>query len=158
MNIAYNADCLPAMREYPDNYFDLAVVDPPYGIGESGGTNFTRSKIATAKAYKAFAGMDKEPPPKEYFLELLRVSKNQIIWGGITSQTASRTPPQVAGLCGTKKTERQTSPTANWPTQASKRPLGYFALGGKECCKAIWQTRKFASTQRKSLWPSISGY
>ena len=39
MNIAYNCDCLPAMREYPDNYFDLAVVDPPYGCGftEGGG-------------------------------------------------------------------------------------------------------------------------
>jgi len=69
------------MAEYPDNYFDLAIVDPPYGIGENGSNNKTRGKLATPKNYKAFAGLDKEPAPKEYFEELFRVSKNQIIWG-----------------------------------------------------------------------------
>lgn len=65
----------------PDKCFDLAVVDPPYGIGESGSNNKTRSCLAVATAYKPFAGDDSEAPPFEYFRELERVSKNQIIFG-----------------------------------------------------------------------------
>ena len=77
MNIAYNMDCLEAMRQMPDKYFDLAVVDPPYGIGMDGGT----------VGYKGFNNFtkkdwDKSTPEKVYFDELFRVSKNQIIWGG----------------------------------------------------------------------------
>lgn len=48
-NIAVNIDCMEYMRTLPDNAFDLAVVDPPYGIGESGSKNHTRGKLATAK-------------------------------------------------------------------------------------------------------------
>ena len=82
----YNGDCMEGMAEYPDNYFDLAIVDPPYGIGESGQRNVSgdrpTSKWAnpTSKQYKSFD--DSKPPKEAYFLELLRVSKNQIIWGG----------------------------------------------------------------------------
>lgn len=74
-------DCMQGMKEFPDKYFDLAIVDPPYGIGENGDTNHTRSKLTKAKDYKAFSGNDLKPPDKEYFDELFRVSKNQIIWG-----------------------------------------------------------------------------
>jgi site-specific DNA-methyltransferase (adenine-specific) len=74
-------DCVSAMKNYPDNYFDLAVVDPPYGIGESGEKNNTRSKLAKSKDYKAFSGNDLNSPNQDYFNELIRVSKNQIIWG-----------------------------------------------------------------------------
>ena len=77
----YNMDCMQGMKEFPDKYFDLAIVDPPYGIGENGDKNHTRCKLAKAKNYKAFSGNDIEPPSKEYFDELFRVSKNQIIWG-----------------------------------------------------------------------------
>ena len=77
----YNEDCLEGMKRLPDNYFDLAIVDPPYGIGENGSRNHTRGKIAKSKNYKAFAGFDIEPPSNDYFKELFRVSKNQIIWG-----------------------------------------------------------------------------
>lgn len=69
------------MKQIPDNYFELAIVDPPYGIGESGSSNKTRSKLVKSKQYKDYEGLDKEPPSKEYFNELLRVSKNQIIFG-----------------------------------------------------------------------------
>jgi site-specific DNA-methyltransferase (adenine-specific) len=77
----FNTDCLEAMKSYPDNYFELAIVDPPYGIGEDGSKNHTRGKLAVAKNYKSFSGQDKEPPSHEYFEELIRISKNQIIWG-----------------------------------------------------------------------------
>jgi site-specific DNA-methyltransferase (adenine-specific) len=76
----FNEDCMEVMARYPDKYFDLAVVDPPYGIGEDGGSNHSRSKIAKSKIYTP-KNWDKEPPNKMYFDELIRVSKNQIIWG-----------------------------------------------------------------------------
>ena len=76
-----NCDCMQGMKQFPDKYFDLAIVDVPYGIGENGDKNHTRSKIAKSKDYKSFAGNDLNPPDKEYFDELFRVSKNQIIFG-----------------------------------------------------------------------------
>lgn len=77
----YNEDCMVGMARYPDKHFDLAIVDPPYGIGESGAKNHSRVKLATAKDYKPFHGDDLKPPDESYFSELRRVSKNQIIWG-----------------------------------------------------------------------------
>ena len=73
----FNEDCMTGMKQYPDKYFDLAIVDPPYGIGEGG--NNTSRHHSQAK-YKA-TDWDREPPPIEYFKELRRVSKNQIVWG-----------------------------------------------------------------------------
>lgn len=81
LNRLYKMDCMEGMKEFPDKYFDLAIVDPPYGIGESGEKNHTRSRLATSKNYKEFFGQDKEPPPPQYFDELFRVSKNQVIFG-----------------------------------------------------------------------------
>ena len=76
-----NIDCMEYMATQPDKAFDLAIVDPPYGIGENGDRNASRGKLAVAKDYKSFAGGDKEPPTVAYFIELQRVSKNQIVWG-----------------------------------------------------------------------------
>ena len=75
----YNIDCMELMAQYPDKYFDLSVCDPPYGIGEDGGKARTRGSKRTNGEKK---GWDNERPNAEYFAELLRVSKNQIIWGG----------------------------------------------------------------------------
>ncbi len=77
----YNMDCKQGMKEFSDRYFDLAVIDPPYGIKESGEKNSTRSCKAKSKDYISFAGGDESPPDEEYFQELFRVSKNQIIFG-----------------------------------------------------------------------------
>lgn len=81
-------DCMNFLPDFPDNYFDVAVVDPPYGIKEHGGKN--RSKYVKQKngssiyvpdgGYKNY-GWDNKPPDREYFKQLFRVSKNQIIWG-----------------------------------------------------------------------------
>jgi site-specific DNA-methyltransferase (adenine-specific) len=71
------ADCMDFMREFPDKYFDLAIVDPPYGIGDkkltSGGT--------WANKYKSGDAAWDVAPNEKYFSELMRTSKNQIIWG-----------------------------------------------------------------------------
>lgn len=50
------SDCMEYMSRFPNGFFDIAVVDPPYGIGESGKTNHTRSKLATSKDYEPFRG------------------------------------------------------------------------------------------------------
>tara|TARA_R110000822_G_scaffold15064_1_gene52429 strand:+ start:137 stop:841 length:705 start_codon:yes stop_codon:yes gene_type:complete len=73
-------DCVSAMKNYPDNYFDLAVVDPPYGIGESKNVKGRKGVLAKKSNYK-IKDWDNESPNDIYFKELQRVSKNQIIWG-----------------------------------------------------------------------------
>ena len=73
-------DCMEYMKGIPDGYFDLAVVDPPSGIGEDGLKNHSRDSIASAKKYTP-KNWDSEPPSKIYFDELLRVSKQAIVWG-----------------------------------------------------------------------------
>ena len=71
-------DCMNLMSEFPDNHFDLAVVDPPYGIGEK----FKGGKSGKMQFNEVVdKGWDVVPSP-EYFIELRRVSKNQIVWGG----------------------------------------------------------------------------
>lgn len=104
----YNMDCMEGMKEFPDGYFELAIVDPPYGINAPNmamGSNKSRKGngypgVSTAERLRkgrlnqgsgklknrALNTMDCdwdfEPPSDEYFKELFRVSKNQIIWGG----------------------------------------------------------------------------
>lgn len=78
-----NEDNMELMKRYPDNYFDLAIVDPPYGIGMSKGTmSSNKIKNITSKRNYISKDWDSEIPSDKYFKELFRVSKNQIIWGG----------------------------------------------------------------------------
>jgi site-specific DNA-methyltransferase (adenine-specific) len=81
-----HGDCMEGMKGYADNHFDVAIVDPPYGIDitgqfesankEGGKSMFKQTKGIVKKEW------DKNIPSEEYFIELKRVSKNQIIWGG----------------------------------------------------------------------------
>jgi site-specific DNA-methyltransferase (adenine-specific) len=75
----YNVDCIEIMKSKPDKCYDLAIVDPPYGIGYDGAKQ-TSGSHGGRKAHE-FKGWDSNIPTKEYFDELFRVSKNQIIWG-----------------------------------------------------------------------------
>jgi site-specific DNA-methyltransferase (adenine-specific) len=75
-----NIDCMEYMKTCKDKEFDLAIVDPPYGIGENGDKAKGRNRFISTD-YRPFAGGDKDAPDFEYFSELKRVSKNQIIWG-----------------------------------------------------------------------------
>lgn len=74
----YNEDCMVVMARYPDNYFGLACVDPPYGIDVTKMNMGGRKTITPDKSKSWDSGV----PDDEYFQELFRVSKNQIIWGG----------------------------------------------------------------------------
>jgi len=98
----YNIDCVEFMKNKPDGYYDLAIVDPPYGIGQPKqgnlkGYNGRKSleerlqknrlntgagKLKDRKLNTSNCEWDNEIPSDEYFAELFRVSKNQIIWGG----------------------------------------------------------------------------
>lgn len=108
VSVAYNMDCMEYMKSVPDKFFDLAVVDPPYGINApnmSMGTNMNRKhggyngesiaqklkkrrlnqgagKLKDRALNSMSCDWDCYPPKKEYFDELFRVSKNQVIWGG----------------------------------------------------------------------------
>jgi site-specific DNA-methyltransferase (adenine-specific) len=78
-SIVYNEDCVQGLKRFSDKHFDLAIVDPPYGINASKGTWGSSNKGKVTNYGKKT--WDKEPPSIEYFNELRRVSKNQIIWG-----------------------------------------------------------------------------
>lgn len=82
----YNMDCMEFMRDKPDKFFDLAIVDPPYGInhankaGKMAGQQYGNA-AAKKRDYKS-KDWDNKIPDESYFIELIRVSKDQIIWGG----------------------------------------------------------------------------
>ena len=78
----HNADCMEAMRQMSDNEFDLAIVDPPYGIGVDGNKEQRWPNGSIKRKAHAIKGWDSNPPDSAYFSELFRVSKDQIIWGG----------------------------------------------------------------------------
>lgn len=74
LNHFYNMDCMDGMREFPDKYFELAIVDPPYRNSEENQPTKDMRKNGTLKRFG-------DKPKQDYFDELFRVSKNQIIWG-----------------------------------------------------------------------------
>lgn len=97
-----NEDCMELMSRYDDNHFELAIVDPPYGIGyENGGQYFNKNQ---GKKW------DKKTPDKIYFDELFRISKNQIIWGGNYFDL----PPTRCVLAWTKTRELQNRTFSEW--------------------------------------------
>lgn len=87
----YLEDCVKALKRFNDNHFDLAIVDPPYGIGADKAQNNAAmqrikavGKSKAGRGWKLYADTDwdNETPNAEYWQELFRVSKNQIVWGG----------------------------------------------------------------------------
>jgi site-specific DNA-methyltransferase (adenine-specific) len=79
-----NMDCMEYMKTVPDKYFDLAIVDPPYGISADKKNSTTKKQSIKSAARSNNYGVqewDGEVPDESYFLELMRVSKHQIIWG-----------------------------------------------------------------------------
>lgn len=98
-------DCMEAMKQFPDGFFDLAIVDPPYGIGENPRKALTRAK-KTKKWNNpkpvVYGGGDWDIRPKEdYFKELFRVSNNQIIWGA--NYFTQFLPPSMGWIAWYKK-------------------------------------------------------
>jgi site-specific DNA-methyltransferase (adenine-specific) len=119
----FNTDCLEAMKGYPDNYFELAIVDPPYGIKRfekpSGKTRFSSSKLMQEN------GLTWDNKPKqEYWDELFRVSKNQIVWGANNFIM----PPSEYFCIWNKKQTVDNFATAEyaWVSMGLKKPAKIF--------------------------------
>ncbi len=93
----FNQDCMEAMKEMPDKAYDLAIVDPPYGIGEDGG----KDRRGPSKHKRK--GWDSAIPERDYFLQLYRVSKNQIIFGA--NYFPMFLQPSMGWVCWDKKLE-----------------------------------------------------
>ena len=91
----YNEDCLEAIKKLEDNSYDLAIVDPPYGIGDKMRGTRTMGQQMKEKDW------NNDIPPKEYFLQLFRVSKNQIIWG--SNYYSNYLPPSRCWVVWDKK-------------------------------------------------------
>ena len=103
-----NCDCMEYMATLPDKAFDLAIVDPPYGIHEKlkAGANYQTKGNKFALMYEQ-KNWDKETPKKEYFNEIVRVSKNQIIWGG--NYFTDKLPPSRGWVCWDKEGDAMTT-------------------------------------------------
>ena len=103
----FNADNLEIMRGFKDKEFDLAIVDPPYGIGihKMNYTQSTKGGVAKRRDYSSVTDWDSEMPTKEYFDELQRISKNQIVWGG--NYFTEILPPTKGWILWDKRTEQK---------------------------------------------------
>jgi site-specific DNA-methyltransferase (adenine-specific) len=156
-----NEDNMLLMARYPDNYFDLAIVDPPYGIGYDG-ANKTSGSHGGRKAH-VFKGWDKSTPQKEYFNELFRVSKNQIIWGA--NYMTEFLPPSMGWIVWRKDRGNFSSSDAELAFSSfnkalreyTKNPLVLAREGGtihptqKPICLYKWILDKYAKQGDKIL-------
>jgi site-specific DNA-methyltransferase (adenine-specific) len=107
------ADCMDIMKDIPDKYFELAIVDPPYGINMDSGldgvySNSKKGKTFSVKKRFEKKSWDNSKPNKKYFDELFRVSKNQIIWGG--NYFTDNLPVSRGWIFWDKKITNATSP------------------------------------------------
>lgn len=115
------------MARYPDNYFDLAIVDPPYGLGDS----VVNSGGRFARYENKNGNWDNETPTIEYFKELFRISKSQIIWGGNYFEL----PPTKCFLIWDKKQPQDVSFAScefAWTSFNSVAKTFYFRPQGQE--------------------------
>ncbi len=123
----YNQDCMEAMASMEDNQFDLAIVDPPYGIQESGGQSGGETLRKNGRKFspKELLKWDKKPSQK-YFDNLLRVSKNTIIWGG--NYFSDKIPVSRCWICWDKKQPWKTFSQIElaWTSFTGPSPIFYY--------------------------------
>ena len=113
------------MARYPDKYFDLAIVDPPYGIERfKNVTTNPSEKDVHAKRFQRMESVNNEKPSNEYWKELFRVSKNQIVWGANNFQL----PPSEYFLCWNKEQAMPNFATLEyaWVSMGLKKPAKLF--------------------------------
>jgi site-specific DNA-methyltransferase (adenine-specific) len=121
----FNKDCVEAMKEYPNNHFDLAIVDPPYGIERFKNVTTTpSSKDVHAKRFQRMETVNNDKPSDEYWSELFRVSKNQIVWGANNFEL----PPSEYFLCWNKQQAMPNFATLEyaWVSMGLKKPAKLF--------------------------------
>ena len=120
-----HGDCMDVMATYPDKYFDLAIVDPPYGIERFKNVTTTpSSKDVHAKRFQRMETVNNDKPSDEYWSELFRVSKNQIVWGANNFEL----PPSEYFLCWNKEQAMPNFATLEyaWVSMGLKKPAKLF--------------------------------
>jgi site-specific DNA-methyltransferase (adenine-specific) len=121
----YLEDCVMALKRYADNHFDLAIVDPPYGIERFKNVTTTpSSKDVHAKRFQRMETVNNDKPTDEYWSELFRVSKNQIVWGANNFEL----PPSEYFLCWNKQQAMPNFATLEyaWVSMGLKKPAKLF--------------------------------
>ncbi len=133
----HHGDCMEAMRGMPDNYYQLSLVDPPYGLGidkdfgkSAGQVKGGKTGFCKAKRTKFhYSDWDKCAPTAEYFSEVMRVSKNQVVWG---ANHFGNMPPSPCWIVWDKKTN------------------GYFAD-----CELAWASFKTVVRKFEFTWNGL---
>ena len=121
----YLEDCVKALKRFNDNHFDLAIVDPPYGIERFKNVTTTpSSKDVHAKRFQRMETVNNDKPSDEYWSELFRVSKNQIVWGANNFEL----PPSEYFLCWNKEQAMPNFATLEyaWVSMGLKKPAKLF--------------------------------
>jgi site-specific DNA-methyltransferase (adenine-specific) len=121
----YLEDCVEGMKRYADKHFDLAIVDPPYGIERFKNVTTTpSSKDVHAKRFQRMETVNNDKPSDEYWSELFRVSKNQIVWGANNFVL----PPSEYFLCWNKQQAMPNFATLEyaWVSMGLKKPAKLF--------------------------------
>ena len=125
LSTVYLMDCIEGMKQFPDKIFDLAVVDPPYGIERFKNVTTTpSSKDVHAKRFQRMETVNNNKPSNEYWSELFRVSKNQIVWGANNFEL----PPSEYFLCWNKEQAMPNFATLEyaWVSMGLKKPAKLF--------------------------------
>ena len=151
-----NEDNMELMARYPDKYFDLAIVDPPYGIGADKAQNAAaKQRIKAAGKSKAGRGWkmyketdwDNEPPAPEYWEELMRVSKNQIVWGG--NYFSDYLPPKSGWIVWNKKQRNFSLADGELAWTSFDRALRIFDMSrGEALAESNQYGERFHPTQK----------
>ena len=128
-----HGDSLQALKGYADNHFDVAIVDPPYGIGESGGkigvNKYRPNEVVRKEPKHKLKKWDSNIPNKEYFNELFRVSKNQIIWGA--NYMVENLPPSMGWVFWDKKNEGTPFSDGEFAYTSFKKGAKMYRLSSK---------------------------
>jgi site-specific DNA-methyltransferase (adenine-specific) len=155
-SIVYNMDNMEFMASVPDKYYDLAVVDPPYGIGaDKAQNNAALKRIKAEGKSKAGRGWklyhetdwDNETPTAEYWAELFRVSKNQIVWGG--NYFTEYLPPSMGWILWDKEQRDFSLADGELAWTSFNKALRIFEMSrGKALAKKNEQAGRFHPTQK----------
>ena len=158
-SVVYNEDCVEALKRFPENYFDLAIVDPPYGIGADKAQNNAAmqrikadGKSKAGRGWKLYADTDwdNETPNAEYWQELFRVSKNQIVWGG--NYFTDYLPPSMGWIMWDKGQRDFSLADGELAWTSFNKALRIFEMSrGKALAKNNEQGGRFHPTQKPEM-------
>ncbi len=155
----YLEDCTKALKRFNDNHFDLAIVDPPYGIGADKAQNNAamqrikaEGKSKAGRGWKLYADTDwdNETPNAEYWQELFRVSKNQIVWGG--NYFTDYLPPSMGWIMWDKGQRDFSLADGELAWTSFNKALRIFEMSrGKALAKNNEQGGRFHPTQKPEM-------